>query len=429
MLKVLQNSNYLWEQKDGKTKPFFWLGDTAWLLLQKLSLGEIEKYFKNRAERRFNVIQAVLAHDENFGRPGAEIDFDRPERAESYWKKAEAVTELAESFGLYTAWLPVWGSMVKKGFLTENNARGYAEFLAERFKRRDNTVWVLGGDIRGGAKFEIWKIMAETLRGRCPEKLITFHPFGRTCSADRFGETDLLDFDMFQSGHRRYDQHNLGAWDDNKESEGFFGEDNWRYVRKCLDAKRPRPVLDGEPSYEGIHQGLHDYTQPFWRARDVRRYAYQSVFEGACGHTYGANSVMQFYSPSDKAPSYDAREYWTDGINLPGGAQMKYLYELMTSVDFASGAHNDNLVPNEGFEKYDRITAFSGADFAFVYNFSGRPFKLRAEALGFEPKRIEWLDPSDDSRRAADIELGGAITPPRNAAGESDMLLCFYGNF
>lgn len=429
MLKVIKNSNYLWEEKDGKTKPFFWLGDTAWLLLQKLSLGDIEKYFKNRAARGYNVIQAVLAHDENFGRPGAEINFDLPEAAEDFWKKAEAVTRMAEGFGIYAAWLPVWGSMVKKGFLTEKNARGYAEFLAARLGEHENIVWVLGGDIRGNVGFDIWRIMAETLRSRCPERLITFHPFGRTCSAEWFEGTDILDFDMFQSGHRRYDQLSLGAWDDNRAGENFFGEDNWKYVRKRLDAVRLRPVLDAEPSYEGIHQGLHDFTQPFWQARDVRRYAYQAVFEGACGHTYGANSVMQFYSPGDKAPSYDAREYWTDGINLPGGAQMKYLRELITSVDFTSGAHNDALVSNAGFEKYDRVTAFSGNGFAFVYNYSGRPFTVAADALGFEPRRIEWMDPTDGSRRRADADLGGIITSSLNSAGETDMILCIRENF
>jgi hypothetical protein len=50
--------------------------------------------------------------------------------------------------------------------------------------------------------------------------------------------------------------------------------------------------LDGEPSYEGIPQGLHDPTQPLWTDADARRYAYWSVFAGACGHTYGDNAVL-----------------------------------------------------------------------------------------------------------------------------------------
>lgn len=39
-----------------------------------------------------------------------------------------------------------------------------------------------------------------------------------------------------------------------------------------------KPTLDAEPSYEWILQGLHDNTQPYWKAKQVRRYAYWSVF-------------------------------------------------------------------------------------------------------------------------------------------------------
>ncbi len=419
MLRVLKNSTYLWEEKDGVLSPFFWLGDTAWLLLQKLDLEEAERYFKNRSGLKFNVIQAVLCHDENFRRPETEIDLSRPEAAGEFWEKAEAVTALAEKHGLRMAWLPVWGSMVKKSKLTRENVRRYALFLAERFEKFENVIWVLGGDIRGDSAFEIWETFAKTLRERDPEKLITYHPFGRTCSKTWFGE--LLDFDMFQSGHRRYDQRNLGAWDDGDGD--FFGEDNWRYVSRCLDCENPKPVLDGEPSYEGIHQGLHDFSQPRWRSGDVRRYAYWSVFEGACGHTYGANSVMQFRSPKDENPAYDAEEYWTEGINLPGAKQMKYLREIITSADFEKGAHNEALAENRGYEKYQRVTAFSGKDFAYVYNFTGRPFALNPSALEFEPQTAEWFDPADGTRTPANVTITEKITPPKNSAGETDMVL------
>lgn len=423
MLKTVKNSNYLYEVRDGKTSPFFWLGDTAWLLLQKLSLADAEVYFENRSERRYNVVQAVLAHDENFEDGGVCVDFDSPDGAEEYWDKAEAVTALAEKYGIYMAWLPVWGSMVKKGYLNERNAGSYAGFLAKRLGGHENVIWVMGGDIRGSVGFDVWNTMGSVLRRETPDKLITFHPFGRTCSADWFSETDLLDFNMFQSGHRRYDQASLGAWDDNKENENFCGEDNWRYVERCLSMPNPKPTLDGEPSYEHIHQGLHNFTQPLWKAADVRRYAYWSVFQGACGHTYGCNSVMQFYSPGDKSCSYDAKEYWTEGIKLPGGEQMKYLIELMTSVDFSAGRHNDELVSNEGFGRYDRVTAFSGGSFAYIYNFSGRGFRVNLGALEFKPREAVWFDPSSGVYTETDVDFGGIIAPPRCSDGGSDMVL------
>lgn len=74
-------------------------------------------------------------------------------------------------------------------------------------------------------------------------------------------------------------------------------EDNWRYVERSLAKTPMKPVLDGEPSYEKIPQGLHDPNEPLWQDFDCRRYAYWSVFAGAFGHTYGHNDIMQFYRP------------------------------------------------------------------------------------------------------------------------------------
>lgn len=41
---------------------FFWMGDTAWLLMQQCSKEEAFLYLKNRKEKGFNVIQVMLAH-------------------------------------------------------------------------------------------------------------------------------------------------------------------------------------------------------------------------------------------------------------------------------------------------------------------------------------------------------------------------------
>ncbi|HIV85290.1 MAG TPA: glycoside hydrolase family 140 protein [Candidatus Monoglobus merdigallinarum] len=420
MLTTVKNSKNLWSsQSDGTLTPFFWLGDTAWLMLQKLSLQEIEEYFKNRAARSFNVIQAVLMHNKNVASSADDIyvDLNSPQDSGAYWQKAETVLRIAEKHGLYIAFLPVWGSMVKKGYLTAVNAEQYAAFLAERFGKFKNLIWVLGGDIRGHMGFDIWDIMGRTLKKLCPARLITFHPFGRTSSAMWFHDKEWLDFNMFQSGHRRYDQYSLGEWDDNKESEDFYAEDNWKYVRRELMREPMKPVLDGEPSYENIPQGLHDFTQPFWQAKDVRRYAYWSVFEGACGHTYGCNSVFQFYSPGDTDGGYNVQEYWTEGIQLPGAMHMKHLYSLITSVDFAGGSHDDALVSNDGFEKHDRITAFTGESFALIYNYSGREFTINRDLSG----TAQWFDPT--SGEFSPAQLNGVIRPPRNSAGETDMVL------
>jgi len=56
-VKLSGNSRYL--ITDSK-QPFFYLGDTAWLLFERLTREDADKYLKNRAAKGFNVIQATL---------------------------------------------------------------------------------------------------------------------------------------------------------------------------------------------------------------------------------------------------------------------------------------------------------------------------------------------------------------------------------
>src|SRR3546814_11989490 len=43
-------------------EPWFWLGDTAWLLLSRLDRDETERYIPVRERQGFNVIQVMLLH-------------------------------------------------------------------------------------------------------------------------------------------------------------------------------------------------------------------------------------------------------------------------------------------------------------------------------------------------------------------------------
>lgn len=87
-----------------------------------------------------------------------------------------------------------------------SESKQYGKFLAERYKDCPNIVWIIGGYIKGDVKKEVWETLAQTIRSIDKNHLMTFHPFGRTTSATWFNNSDWLDFNMFQSGHRRYGQ-------------------------------------------------------------------------------------------------------------------------------------------------------------------------------------------------------------------------------
>lgn len=180
----------------------------------------------------------------------------------------DSVIRIAEELGLYMGILPVWGSnIVAGGSLNEENLDTYMDFILDRYHDAPNIVWIVGGDVRGDVNPGLFERMGQRMKQDNPGRLVGYHPFGRTSSSLWFHEEKWLDFNLFQSGHRRYDQTELGAWDDNAAAEGCFGEDCWRYVERDYGKKPAKPVLDGEPSYEWVVQGLHDKNSPTGRLR------------------------------------------------------------------------------------------------------------------------------------------------------------------
>ena len=192
---------------------------------------------------------------------------------------------------------------------------------------------------------------------------------------------------MFQSGHRNYQQ-------DTSKNDFKYGEDNWKYVNVDYKKLPIKPTLDAEPSYEGIPQGLHDTLQPRWTAADVRRYAYWSVFAGGCGYTYGDNSVMQFLLPHAKSSAYGAKVPWFGAINDPGSAQMQHVKKLMLSRPYFERVPDQSLIvaAKQG-ERYNRLLATRGKDYAFIYTYNGRNIPVVMGKIGGAKVKASWYDP------------------------------------
>lgn len=337
--------------------------------------------------------------------------------AYDYWDHVDYIANLAEQKGIYLAMVPVWGSNVRKGVISTAQAATYASWLAKRFAERPNIIWLNGGDTRGDENTEIWNIIGHQLRENAPNHLITFHPFGRCKSSMWFHEADWLDFNMFQSGHRRYDQD---------DSELGYGQDNWKYVRDDYALDPVKPTLDGEPSYEGIPQGLHDPEEPYWTDNDARRYAYWSVLAGACGFTYGHSAVMQMHRPGDLDPSYGVLEYWTDAINSPGAHQMKYLKKLFLSKSYFDRIPDQSLIASNPGEQYTYQVATRGAEYAFKYTFCGREIMARMGILEGDKIQASWFNPrSGESSPLGEYENSGTkvFDPPGYQKEGLDWLL------
>lgn len=402
-LHLSDNRKYLMEGD----KPFFWLGDTAWMMLQKLDRADVEKYLRNRREKGFNVIQTVLIQClPNFTGSGGMASGSWDVTKQEYWKYVDEIVELALDMGMYLGLLPSWGSFVKSKVINEENIETYARFLGERYQKYPNIIWILGGDVRGDVSPEVFCKEGSILKEYNPERLITFHPFGRTSSSLWFQNEKWLDLNLFQSGHRRYDQEHLGEWDDNVKRETFFGEDSWRYVERDHSYTVIKPTLDGEPSYEALPQGLHNPKNPYWEEWDARRYAYWSVLAGACGHTYGDNAVIQFYEEGESKPAFGARESWQEAIHHPGSGQMQHLKNLMERFDFIHGMPDDTLLLYGQKERYHRIACFAGKDYLICYDYMGDEFLLDVSRYRNLPMDAYWMNPQDGTYSYIDTIQG-----------------------
>lgn len=395
--------------------PFFWLGDTGWLLFKKLNREEADQYLETRKKQGFNVIQVMLLHEltvTNYQGDAALIDKDvskpkitpgsNPENEEEYdyWDHVDYIIDLAAKKGIYIGLVPVWGSPVTAGDVSEQQASSYATFLAQRYLSKPNVIWLNGGDVVPDKHMPVWLAIGNTLDSLDQNHLITYHPRGRRMSSEWFHNESWLDFNTFQSGHRNYKQ-------DSARDSYRFGPDNWKYVNIEYNLKPIKPTLDAEPSYEEIPQGLHDTTEVYWNDADLRRYGYWSVFAGAAGFTYGHNSVMQFYRNGDPGTSYGPKSEWQDAINYPGANQMIHLKNLMLSKPYFERVPDQSLVADQG-ENYEYQAATRGNDYAFVYTFTGRDINLNMGKISGDKVSASWFNPRDGSyREIGDFENTG----------------------
>ncbi|MFD2287691.1 DUF4038 domain-containing protein [Pedobacter petrophilus] len=398
-LLISENRRYL---TTGNGEPFFWLGDTGWLLFGKLNREEANAYLEDRKQKGFNVIQVMVLHEvpsvniygdssiinKDVSKPAITEGNDfKDSKAYDFWDHVDYIIDLAEKKGMYMALVPVWGTNVKEKKVTVPQARIYAEFLAKRYHDKSNIIWLNGGDIKGSDGLEVWNAIGETLRTNDPNHLITFHPRGRTGSSTWFHNASWNDFDMIQSGHRRYDQ------DTSANEKLHYGEDNWKYIETDYKLKPTKPTIDGEPSYEGIPQGLHDTLQPRWNDADVRRYGYWSVFAGAFGYTYGNNAVMQMYKLTDKKPAYGPKEPWTTALNAAGATQMKYLKDLMLSHSYFDRVPDQTLIAGKNGLQYERVIGTRGEEFAMLYTYTGKNFSVQLGKTDGDEVKASWFDP------------------------------------
>lgn len=410
-LKVSDNKRFL-VTADGK--PFFYLGDTAWELFHRLNREDAEHYLKDRAAKKYTVIQAVvLAELDGLKTPNANghlplVDNDPLKPNEDYFKHVDWIVDRANALGLYVGMLPTWGDKVgPKGknpaagpeILTAANAKAYGEWLGKRYKDK-GIIWVLGGDRNpdNPERIAAWKAMAAGLRaGDGGAHLITFHPGGGHSSAEWFHEEPWLDFNMWQTGH-----------DTNRPV--------WNLVGKDYGMTPTKPVVDGEPLYEDHPIGFNAKERGVSNAADIRRSAYWGIFAGGCGYTYGNHAVWQMFDKG-RQPINNPLMPWREAIKAPGAGQVQYLRALVESRPYLTRIPDQALIASDASAGTKRVQATRDekGSYAFVYLPASRPVTVNTGKLAGAELAAWWFDPRTGKATPAiqaKKEPTATFTPP-----------------
>ena len=392
-LQVSANGHYL-QTSDGK--PFFYLGDTAWELFHRLDREEALHYLKNRAEKGFNVIQAVaLAELDGVDTPNAYGHKPLIERnpaapackdgeQNDYWDNVDFIIEKANKLGLYVGLLPTWGRWWNDGnpIFNARNAEEYGRWIARRYAKY-NVIWILGGDRNpdSGDKQEIIRAMARGISSVDKDNLITFHPTGWTSSSKWFHADKWLSFNGRQSGHNQRYNSNMQILDDFRRTP-------------------TKPIIEIEPLYEDHPLEFNPDNEGYSCSWDVRRTLYWSVFCGSAGVTYGHHSVWQMYD-EDKGPINRPLMTWREALDRPAAAQAVHLKRLMESRPYFSRIPAPEFIVDDkvwssvpGAGRYRFAATMDGdASWTMVYAPLGRSFSVNLKMLKGEKLVAWWYSP------------------------------------
>ena len=343
-LKVSENKRFL-VTADGR--PFFWLGDTAWELFHRLNREEAERYLRNRAERRFTVIQAVaLAELDGLNDPNAYgqrplLNNDPTDPGREGWPGQR----LLGSRGLHRG--------------QGGPPRALHRLPADLGRQVEQQVGRRPGDLHAAERGALRRVARPALQGHAGHHLDSRRrPAGRDRRAEgdhprdgarpaRRGRRRAPDDVPSDRRHRapRRAFHDDDWLDFNMRQNGHVAEFTGRYDQTRADYDRTpvKPVLDGEPIYEDHPVSFDAKRFGHSIAGDVRRPLYWDLFGGAFGHTYGHHSVWQMWAPG-RSPINNPLMPWYDAIDQPGAAQMQHARALLESRPFLTRIPDDDVI-------------------------------------------------------------------------------------
>ncbi|NND05537.1 MAG: DUF4038 domain-containing protein [Saprospiraceae bacterium] len=425
-IQVSENQRYL-VTEDGK--PFFWMGDTAWELFHRCDRKEVDMYLQKRAAQGFNVIHAVaLAEIDGLNDPNPYghtplLNNDPTTPDDRYFTHVDYVIDKADELGLYIALLPTWGDKLNKkswGMGPEvfnvDNAKIFGRWIGERYRDRDNIIWIIGGDRNPRENSQdvvVWREMASGVvaaHAGNENVLMSYHPQPKEAggSSTWFHQDEWLDFNMHQTGH-------------------CANKGTYKHIRHDCALSPTKPVLDGEPLYEDHPNCFNAKELGHSIPEDIRRIMYWNVFAGACGQSYGCHAVWQMFKEGREGINLPLRP-WPVALDLPMANQVKHLKNLMLSRPYLTRIPDQSmiLIAQEENEDYVIATRDQSGRFAMIYFPTGKLVALDLSMLQGDELDAWWYDPRTGAAFTSEVLSTGekvVVSPPSQGIGNDWVLV------
>jgi hypothetical protein len=365
--------------------PFFWLGDTQWVLNSR-SDEEVESILDDRAARGFTVIQVFMTrnwdggespmcrdHDGNL--PYIDNDPLRPNGP--YFDRWGSIIERAAGRGLYVAVHYGEAGRGEPPWSVSNEADAYehGRLIGGIFGGHPNAIFTNSQDMRGDAGIGVdgWRAMAEGVADGVNGEsafdgaadyettFMTFHPSGGATSSQWFHADSWIDANGMQ------------CWSTPEAIWGMIAADYG-----LTDPVRPAILVEG--SYENGPE--YDYTVD---ARSVRQQAWHTYFAGGAGHTYGHTNNWR-------------EEFTLPDLDSPGAQGMTLLAEWMGAREPWTFTPDQGVILSGEGSGTERKAAVRSSDGDEIHVY----FPLRSDAtLGLGAitaaggARATWWNPVD----------------------------------
>jgi hypothetical protein len=359
-IKASENKRYFVDQKGN---PVFWLGTTQWQIFREYTLDEARTILEKTRSHEFAFVQAMLMGVGDGTQPNVYgqkpwINNNPLTPNEAYFKNVDSVIKIAGDNNLVFS-ITLYHQRYRK-YITINNARAWAKWLAQRYKDVPNIVWSMTPEAKEEFVPILRQLAAGLHEGDGGYHIITFKPDPAPYSSSFIHDENWLGFNSMQTWNSVHLIYPM--------------------VTKDYNLKPVKPVLMAEGAYEaGTEYGFE--VSPLW----VRRQAYYSYLAGA-HHTYGHND------------SWRVLPTWKKALDAPGARQMGILkkiflerkewwYLVPDQSIFASGGKTEGRVLNLAARHKD-------GKWIMVYLGSKSSFSINLNKIAAADKvSASWVDP------------------------------------